>query len=430
MQLVWSTLLAAHLALAIVWLWLMPGGFPHAASEFWVNQVAPWVVLVWAIIALIGRSIRGGTIVPPLLLAIPAFWIAFGASARIHFLISSGALWAVALSAGMVLAMLWFREHAARRELRWMIPFVVALALWAGWRTPITQRAPDASTRPTATAMPPAPTGSADSKIIRFGKDAQLRPAEGRLVVRRDDHLLTIAPLLTIESRSPDRAMVSLAPPEENRATARRLDAVSHEGARWTMHYRGDAAMLEASATRDGAIELDAHTQLTEDVYTHLNTYAELALRGHKHLTLRFSPVPTLRVDVPPFTERARFAYLDEAGLFHVAEAHNLEKGPFVDLGTGKLGREEPLVIQLYDGDTLIYTVRFDDWTRQLSTALSPTAGWGVPVNVIHFMRASDALDAPAMIALSLAATGIGRGWQSVGYKAGVYRNRMRIESR
>ena len=87
-------------------------------------------------------------------------------------------------------------------------------------------------------------------------------------------------------------------------------------------------------------------------------------------------------------------------------------------------------MIQLHDGDTLIFSIRLDDWARQASTALSPTAGWGVPVNSIQFMRSGDAPSAPVLISATLAATGLGRGTQTVGLGAGVYRNRMRIEAR
>ncbi len=431
-QIVWSTLLAAHLAAAVVWLWSMPGGFPSNATEFWINQVAPWAAIGWAGATLLAPSLRGAALVPGLRLGVAAFWVAFGASARVHFLVSSGSLWSVAFMAGMTLVLLWAREHGRRAEGRWLVPIFLVPALWAGWRAPTTQRAPDASTTPAATSLPtvpPAPPGTAELKLLRLTKDAQLRTAEGRLVVRRGELVLTAQPLLSFEARSPDRSLVSLAPPELRRPSSHELVATSRDGARFWMRYRDEPAVLEVS-TRGAAIDLDAHTQLAADVYTSDNTYAELTLRGHKRLSLRFSPMPSLRVDVPAFSEPARFGYLDAAGLFHVAEARRLDKGPFVELGAGKLGPKEPLVIQLFDGDTLVFEVRLDDWARQISTARSPAAGWGVPVNVVRFMRGAAAPDAPALISLSLASTSLGHGTQTVGHAAGVYRNRMHVEPR
>ncbi len=65
------------------------------------------------------------------------------------------------------------------------------------------------------------------------------------------------------------------------------------------------------------------------------------------------------------------------------------------------------------------------DWSRQLSTTLSPTAGWGVPTNAIEFQRLDTNEDAPAAIWITLAATSVGRGWETVGHSAGTYRNRV-----
>ena len=51
-------------------------------------------------------------------------------------------------------------------------------------------------------------------------------------------------------------------------------------------------------------------------------------------------------------------------------------------------------------------------------------AGWGLPVNAIEFQR-----DGPVVsLYLTLAATSVGRGWDSVGHAAGVYRDRLVIE--
>ena len=68
------------------------------------------------------------------------------------------------------------------------------------------------------------------------------------------------------------------------------------------------------------------------------------------------------------------------------------------------------------------------DWSAQADTTLSPTAGWGVPVNAIEFSLSADAPSSPASIFVTLAATSVGRGWDCVGHRPGTYRNRIRLE--
>ena len=64
-----------------------------------------------------------------------------------------------------------------------------------------------------------------------------------------------------------------------------------------------------------------------------------------------------------------------------------------------------------------------------MATQLSPTAGWGVPVNAIEFSLSpyDHSPTGPASIFITLAATSVGRGWDCVGHSAGAYRNRITI---
>jgi hypothetical protein len=154
-----------------------------------------------------------------------------------------------------------------------------------------------------------------------------------------------------------------------------------------------------------------------------------LEISGHKKLSLAFSPCRETAIDVQPAdypTGRpARFAYMDKTGKFHVVEATSGEKGPFNALAMGPLERGDPLSIEVYDDNELIAEVTLADWSRQLSTALSPTAGWRVPMNAIEFQRLGDRPESPVSIWITLAATSVGRGWDTVGHRAGTYRNRM-----
>jgi hypothetical protein len=46
-------------------------------------------------------------------------------------------------------------------------------------------------------------------------------------------------------------------------------------------------------------------------------------------------------------------------------------------------------------------------------------------MNAIEFRRLDDSLTAPVAIWITLAGTSVGRGWETVGHKAGVYRNEL-----
>lgn len=128
-----------------------------------------------------------------------------------------------------------------------------------------------------------------------------------------------------------------------------------------------------------------------------------------------------------PTGRPARLAYRT-ASRFIVVEAHSGEKGPFRELASGSLQPHEPIRLFLEDEDREIGTVTFDDWAVQASIEPSPTAGWGLPQNAIEFQLKGDAPSDSANIWLTLAATAVGRGWDTVGHLPGTYRNRMQVK--
>ena len=123
-----------------------------------------------------------------------------------------------------------------------------------------------------------------------------------------------------------------------------------------------------------------------------------------------------------------QLAYLGEDLAFHVVRARDAEKGPFAELATGHLTRDEPLTIEIRPrSDTKAdrgCRLVFKDWSAQVSTEASPTAGSGLPQNSIQFF----ARDNESLVVLALAETGPGRGYDTVGHAAGTYRNRLRVE--
>ena len=200
------------------------------------------------------------------------------------------------------------------------------------------------------------------------------------------------------------------------------------------MHYRADyeAILRIDPGPEGGSIRLEAMARLPLPVFSHLNSFCDLEVSGHRGLSLSFSPCPEMLIDVRPAdypTGRPlRLAYRDARGGFHVVEATSGEKGPFRELAGGRLARSEPLAITLHDLGVAQARVVIEDWAAQAGTALSPAAGWGVPVNAIEFSLDGERPGSPAGIYITLAGTSVGRGWDSVGHAAGTYRNRMKIE--
>jgi hypothetical protein len=102
----------------------------------------------------------------------------------------------------------------------------------------------------------------------------------------------------------------------------------------------------------------------------------------------------------------------------------------FRTLASGRLDRGQPLTIGFHNNKKYVASITLDDWSAQASTALSPTAGWGVPVNAIEFQITNHDSSESVGIWITLAGTSVGRGFETVGHKAGTYRNRFSIRRR
>ena len=429
-NLVWFTLLAVHTAAAGVWWWLMPGGFPSSTPQYWVNEVAPVFCIALLLTALFARGKFSHAVLPAVVAAIPAFWLAFGISARLTFADSFGSSWMTAFIPAAIIGGLWVNQFRLRLTAKWLVPVVVVPALIAGWLLPGTQRAADPSTTPTGAAFTAPTSGAGDSRLVKLTREAQLRPGDSRVVFKRDKMILNVQPLLTFANRSPDRCWTALAPEGTSTPTNRILVARQHDGARWTMTYKDeDASVLEVATAPGGGVQLDGRSRLPRAIYSHGNTFAELTVQGHQKLTVSFSPLPDRRIEVPPATQPARFAYFDGNDTFHLVQASAEQRGPFTEIAAGRLKRGDPLVVTFYDNGKAAFSVTLEDWSAQASTELSPTAGWGLPVNAIEMVRGGDAESTPALITFTLASTSIGRGTQSVGHAPGVYRDRITVSA-
>jgi hypothetical protein len=424
-----ETALAGHLVVFAFYWWLSPKGFPVTHSRFWLNWVVPVAVMGVAVQALAGM-LRGRVAIPGLALAgFATAWVFAAVASRLWFPESLRGLWIIGLvaaflTAGCSLRLLRLGHFASGWWLATSVfsAFVGLFVIWA-------QIPPAPATVPWGTSVTQATVGEPQQNVpplVTMNENVRFHPAVAELSVDCGAVRIRCSPLLTFDRVSSDGFWSILAShtERERRVTQHMALSGSHD-----FHY-SDGSEIEMPNMSDAdGVEIAAYTCVERDTYSHLNSYCVIDVHGHQKLSIAFSPCRGTLVDVLPVdypTGRpARFAYLDEFEVFHVVEAASGEKGPFRQLASGPMSRGERLTVALHDNGRRVASIGMDDWTRQLSTALSPTAGWGVPVNAIEFQRLGPSEKAPVKIWITLAATSVGRGWDCVGHRAGTYRNRL-----
>ena len=428
-------ILAIHLVAAAGWWYGMPGGFAIGKPKWWTNQVFPLCVIVLAVVALtqLIRS-RVWRWAASAALACSGLWIGAAVALAIVFPASGLRIAPFALALGLIGVRIVWASNAISIVRNGSAAIMLGVAI--GIAGVALQRAADPATRPLNTPIPTAITlaipGNAE-RTIHLNAQTVLWPREQGIQTRLKGLQLTIEPALQFISRSPDRFWTSLAPAAQR--TSPRTEIVSIDVGEFEARFafNSDYRSTLRVRSQDEVTEIESASQLTSPIYSHLNSYCRVLVTGHRRLFLSFSPCPDERVEVLPSDypvgRPARAAYLDADGKFAVVEASDAEKGPFRTLAQGPLKRGDPLTLTLYDENRLAAQITWLNWSAQVDTSPSPTAGWGLPCNAIEFSlvgnRASDA----AAIYMTLAGTSLGRGWDSVGHAAGTYWNRMRIEA-
>ncbi len=435
-RIAWRIVLTLHAAAAGAWVWMMPGGFPVGHARWWANRALPGVVIAVCVVGVWAGWRRRDALLRHVALGVVAAWLAAAVAGRAIFPISGRLAWLPALAAAAVLgAMAGATWLGTRPRLAALAAVLAAAAVGAS--VPLSQRAGEPATRPLDVALPAAPTGPMD-RLAALGvhptDSVDVHPSTGLVRVRHGEMLVEVKPRLVFWSASPDRCWTILAPRRGRCAAAAALAGLFHDATSVRASY-GEGATGALSVTVDpaaGSVSLEALRRLDEPVYSHLNAFCQVDIATTRRLWLSFSPCGDARVEVLPSDypvgRPARLAYLGADGQFRVVEATSGEKGPFRELAAGPLRRDEALAITLHHGDEPACRIVLDDFVRQASTALSPTAGWGLPQNAIEFTRYGEADVALASVFITLAGTSVGRGWDSVGHAAGVYRNRLRIE--
>ncbi len=414
------------------WWWLTPGGFPLEHSRFWLNRICPFAVLGVAVFGIVALARKRHLVLKIALLILAAMWSGAAISSRIVFPVSASAWWWIGVligGTGYGLAIRW-RIVDSRT---WVATSSVA-GLLAGAFVVWALCGPEPSTHPIgSTALPSAVSENSKAAVtIRLNESVRVESDVGLISAQIEAYRLQIEPLMSFHLISPDRFWSILIPPKFTEFPPRRIAAVRHEsGASKAVQIEYDRRESLLVSSADSQItEITAARTLTEATYSHLNSFCSLSLSGHRQLFLRFSPCQKVRIEVLPAdypTGRpARFAYRT-ADRFVVVEATSGEKGPFHELASGPLQPSESITLYLDDEDRQFASITFEDWAAQASTDLSPTAGWGVPQNAIEFERYGDQPSGMVAISLTLAATAVGRGWDTVGHSAGTYRNRMQV---
>jgi hypothetical protein len=407
---------------------LSPKGFPLESSRFWLNSIVPIVLISVAGVGLGGKYKGRWPVAASAVLFFASAWCAGAIFGRVIFPISLRRIWVMALFIGGAGLVCFFGlvRGEARAYRSWLAS--AAAAIFVGWFAIWAQIAPPASTAP-INAQPPnmARQGVTQppESTLRFSASYEFDTAVAELTMTTENIRINCLPILNFDRVSLDRFWSLFAPA---RKRFRVPEAQSKDGEADIIRYSDDS-IVAISPPAASLLRLTAFTPVDQDTFSHLNTFCYFEISGHKRLSLSFSPCPDVEIDVLPADypvgRPARMAYRDNGNRFFVVEAKSGEKGPFRVLAAGPLARGAPLSIVVRDDGQPVAQITLEDWSKQVSTGLSPTAGWRLPMNAIEFQRLDDAPSAPGAIWVTLASTAVGRGWETVGHHAGIYRNAL-----
>ena len=378
------------------WFIIMPQGFPINHPRFWSNGCIPLsgaIIALMITIACLRNKPGSAAFLFPTLPSLVSGLVLTCLVLFFHSLFSIRVL--VVLFPWLYL-MFSYGLVVRKFPFDWRAGLVTILGCSLGSFWAYSQRAPEATTRPFSERFP------ADANPVSGPAVWAARTFES------GSTMLSLTPFMDFESTSPDGF--------------------------WTLFSPDHSPVhdLEYALSETNDHRFTCWTKVIDKVDSHLNTFTDITIYGKHALSVEFSPCPGKRFEILPFDypvgRPARAAYLDAQGVFNIVEATSGEKGPYNLLASGPHDLEQPITLRIFDGERLAFEVTFDDFSRQCSTDLSPTAGWGFPQNSIQFVAMQDDV-CSAFIALNLASTSVGRGWDSVGHEPGVYRNRVRVVS-
>lgn len=399
-----------HWAIAIAWLVLAPSEFGWDHRLTWAHRVVPTLLFFAGSGPLSALLKHNDTHVFAALSVLLGFWGGLGLGIAWFFPQSRGWWWCGLVVVGLLAVLPWPRKSLRLRALVALISAIIGASLAPALR------ADEAGTRPSGGEVTdPAPEAS------QCDFDGRVRFALG------EDAGLVINPLLVFESVSPDRFWSALAPGDRWRGQPVRCRAMQRDPSftRYWFSAEGSSVMDVRSGADANAVILDVTSSLPQAVYSHLNHHLQLRIGARNRLGLQFSACPGLRVQPGTVDAPSQFAFIDADATFVVAEASKREKGPFVERCRESIDPSTPLRIDIVHDDDIVGSVTLMDWSAQVDLNPSPTAGWGVPANALEMW--ANPRGTEIFLSGSLSATSIGRGWDTVGHAAGVYRNRVEL---
>ena len=424
-----------HLLACVVVLFFMPGGWPAGSAAFISHRVLPIAVGLMLLAAMTNLPSRGVDRIALAYLA--GSWLCAVALPLVMFPVSGPrlALGASAAAIVMLLALAAACRRAEKVQLKRLLASATVGAVIA--IVPLRSlRSPPISTRPAGVGYDAVLAGAAERRTLRLDQTFALDPTQATVTVAAGRRYAYVEPVLTFVQRSPDACWTIFAPKRDRlpstrvlASTTQRADGI--DAGYIDQDHAGPVAehRLYLRRLEDRAVTVEALSSVRRPVWSHLNTFTQVTVAGHRDLRVRFSAATEAAIEVKnagyPAGAPARFAYVDRDRVLHIVEASSAEKGPFRELASGKI--DGPLTLMMLDGEEAFLELTFDDWAEQASVEASPTAGWGVPQNAIEFSRLSEDPKSPASFFITLASTSVGRGWNSVGHGPGVYRNRMTI---
>lgn len=396
-------------------LWRRPDVFPLDHPMWWATTgtvLGAWLLVALALAgAVTGRSALTFTVAqaPGVLL------LSGGLAGRLLFPRTEGTFFGAPFALGVLWVATTFRAYRAlEARRRWVLLALSLVVAPLGVVQPWARVPAPPGTRPALLELPPRVPPSSLPPEVTLDDTGRVRLPCGHAT-------LSLQPLLTFQDASDD----GFWPLAQTPTTARATETPSLEdGPR-------RRASLRLAPLDGGALEVDAATLVPTTLASHLSRFTELVAEGLARPEVGFHGTDAPRFEVLPFDyprgRPVQFGALTAAGDFVVLRASDAEKGPFHELARQPLAREAPLILTLFDDGAPQCRVTWLDFASQADVTLSPTAGEGVPVNVVQFGRpARD--EAKVALLLSLAATGIGAGLDTVRYAPGVYRNRVRVE--
>lgn len=415
----WALILIIHIAMLSLWLWLAPHGFPVSHSRFWVNIALPGICLI-VLTAGVYNLAMPSRFRNALLMLVPGFWTGMGIAVAVLFPKSSQPVWSVVGPGALFLLMLSWRS------LRWQLKEIAVLAVGAivGVGVAWSQQAPIPSTRSGNEPHWTIPETSISSRHL-FADNLSLDPVAATVSIALDRQTrLTLHPLLSFHSRSPDRFWTCFADLQDQLGPRRHDIGLTDHDPHWGAFYSSDfSSYFWVTRQSPGVVDIKSISLLNHAIYSHLNSYCSLEVDTRHPLSVVFSPCPNTPIDIRASGQPAHIAYLNENG-FYVVEPSAAEKGPFTEVASGSLKRGDPLGMMFLVDDTPACRVELNDWSQQASFDLSPTAGWGLPMNAIVLWPTGSG----CQVRVTLAGTSVGRGYDSVGHSAGSYLSRIRIE--